>query len=71
MWGTLSYHLLNQIETFLPPPEKISQLVDTSTPPLLLHSDINDENIMGNALPKYIMLMNRSIKRRFGRGTKK
>lgn len=46
MWGTMSYLLLNKIESFLP--EKISQEVDISVPPILLHSDINDENILGN-----------------------
>jgi len=47
-WGTLSYTLLEQIEKYLPSENEISNcLIRIEKPPIFLHGDLTDENIIG------------------------
>lgn len=43
-WQALPEHLIDQIDAYLPP---IEMLVDRRTAPLLLHSDLNEDHVLG------------------------
>lgn len=43
-WGTLSPHLIEQIEGYLPP---LEALVDTSCSPHLIHADLTRDHLLG------------------------
>lgn len=44
MWRTLPDHLIEQIESYLPP---IEALIDSTRPPCLLHGDLNADHLLG------------------------
>lgn len=46
--GTISKHLLNQLNSFLP--QNILSIIDKGSNPVFLHGDITDENLLGIAL---------------------
>ncbi len=43
-WGVLPLHLIAELEHYLPP---ITQLVDQTHPPRLLHCDLNADHVLG------------------------
>lgn len=44
-WGVMPAHLINQIDTYLPP---IAVLVEQHTIPHLLHCDLNEDHVLGD-----------------------
>jgi hypothetical protein len=47
LWGTLPYHLLDQVESYVKDASELVKLINTDQQPLLLHGDLTDENLIG------------------------